>query len=442
MKEIKRNLCSTTAYLIGVKERNFFASEGKCGLLKGVFEELDRQTHAQIIRDLCIIRSYMILNNGRIQKEFCYSGHNIYTLEKIKTQNGEEIETLPHDVLNRLYHNGVNIYMNRPDVYGYLILINREVKKRLYMQAVKKLFPPAINWEYICDIFLFPSEATEKNVLRCVEDYFRNRKQYPYGCYINWDGCNGKILKDDDEFLQCLYERHEDCWRVWGDGEFEPFLGKNEKVYAIVDCATTDIAAFEAMWQELGNKYIAHIDQILLLCPSVMRATWEMETDGMSSVELYEVGKENPPGGNAWCNILVDTVSDRLLTVNCPLLLLTGDVHFFQLLYDSNIIDTEFLIVTGRVYEADWIGIKQEAHLYLMPDIPTDYVDKAEIARKRILDHLAACQLPSLSALTEQAVMETPFAFTEEEQKRLYSECARNLTLIIDAKGNLRFQIK
>ena len=103
MAEVKRTVCSTVAYLIGAQKKNFFAESGADGLLRNVFEKLDRIPAAQIVRDLCILRYRMLRNSDRLRRAFEEESRNIFTLEKVRTATGEEFDILPMESITVSY---------------------------------------------------------------------------------------------------------------------------------------------------------------------------------------------------------------------------------------------------------------------------------------------------------------------------------------------------
>lgn len=476
-------LCSKIAYLIGVKEDNFYPAENERGLLRPVFEEMDKNRDAQIVRDLCILRFRMIRNNAKIQQAFMFGGCNIGTLPQETGKDGTEFELLPRDAIRRLHRNGIDVFMNRPSVYAYLMLLNRNLSQQLDRPAVRQLIAPEVNWQYIRRMFLFPTDTTEKNVMNAVSEYFQNRTRYPYACYINWAGGSGNILINDDQFLQRLYEYNEDYWGDPGSEEMQAlnqFLGGSEDVLVLVDCATTDLASLEELHRRAETWYASHIAKIVLLCPAAAKDLWQ-PLAGKLHAELHTVEETYIVGTDDWRTVLTDIISDQMFVPDCPLILATADANLLHDLADDELLSGKYLIMTRHDCETGWSEQKQSEHLCRLPEVSVPYARKEQIAFARMQARLDACQrlnmadlvaqaldevpngfapeerqqlaermqarlsvclLPSVADLVAQALGETPYDFTPEERQQLTETCRRRLTVAVDAADNLRLYFR
>ena len=476
-------LCSKIAYLIGVKKDNFCPAEDGRGLLRPVFDEMDKNRDAQIVRDLCILRYRMIRNNGAIQREFTQEGRNIGTLSSKRDTNGVEYALLPRDAIQRLHRNGIDVFMNRPSVYAYLMLINRKLAQQLDRPAVRELIASEVNWQYIRGMFLFPTDTNERNVINAVSEYFQNRTQYPYACYINWVGGSRNILINDDQFLQRLYEYNED---FWGDPDSEKmqalsqFLGDNKGVLVLVDCATTDLASLEELHRRAETWYAAHIAKVALLCPAAVKDLWRPLADKLHA-ELHEMEETYIVGTDEWRMALMDAISDQIFAADGPIILATADTALLRELDNAELLDGKYLIMTRRGCETGWSKQDQSEHLYLLPEVSVAYTQKEPIAlarmqarldacrrlnvadlvaqaldeipndfapeeRQQLADRMQArlsvCRLPGVADLVAQALGETPYDFTLEERQHLTETCRRRLTVAVDAADNLRLYFR
>lgn len=434
-------LCSKIAYLIGVGEDNFYSTDNESGLLRPVFERMDKNRDAQIVRDLCILRFRMIQNNALIRREFMQEGHNIGTLSSRRNADGVEFALLPKDAIQRLHRNGIDVFMHRPSVYAYLMLFNSKLAQQLDRPAVRQLIAPEVNWQYIRKMFLFPTGTTEKNVINAVSEYFQNRLRYPYACYINWSGGSGNILINDDQFLQRLYEYNEDYWG--GDSgsaetqALSQFLGDSTGVLVLVDCATTDLASLEELHQRAEIWYASHIAKIVLLCPAAAKDLWQPLADCLNA-ELQVVEKIYAVGTDAWRTVLTDVISEQMFVPDCPLILATADKDLLRDLADAELLSGKYLIMTRHGCETGWSEHDQGGHLYLLPEVSVAYTRKEPIAFAQMQARLDTFQLPGLADLVEQALGETPYNFTQEEQQQLTEMCRKRLTITVDHVGNLR----
>ena len=137
------HIVSIVGYLIGVEKQNF-APPGEHKLDKTIFENLEKNKNARIIRNLCRIRTAFEKNYAAIQNKFHYDIKNIGSVPNL----------IPTDSVNQLAQDGVSIYKGRPDADDYIISINRALSNRI--NAVQALFPEWIDWKYLRDLFLMP----------------------------------------------------------------------------------------------------------------------------------------------------------------------------------------------------------------------------------------------------------------------------------------------
>lgn len=182
----KYNIVSLVAYLIGVEKRHF-ENEVEPPQLD-IFEALERDKNARIVRNLCRIRTAFEQNYSKIRSEFYYSMKNLGSLP----------ELIPTDAVEQLVRDGVSLQKSKPDNDTYLIAINRELSNRI--ANCKTLFPDWINWNYIKPLFLMPNGMKPEGLKTAWGEYNRDRNRYPYQCYMNWTGeTAGNILYSDDK---------------------------------------------------------------------------------------------------------------------------------------------------------------------------------------------------------------------------------------------------
>ena len=178
-----REIISKIAYLIGVK-KIFFEYDNQSPQLE-IFEELEQNKDARIIRNLCILRTTIGRNFKFIKDAMKYEFKTLNTIGNKYIK--EAITNLRDDDIDIVKY-------NKQKLSQYIIDINRLIAGHIFY--CKNLFPDWIVWDYIKDLFLMPNGYTEKGTKAAMELYYPNVNKYPYKMYINW-----KNPKDEGNIL-------------------------------------------------------------------------------------------------------------------------------------------------------------------------------------------------------------------------------------------------
>ena len=172
-KDSTYELVSKVAYLIGVP-RHIFENEHEAPQME-VFERLEADKAARIIRHLCIIRTAIERNFRHINESMQIDYRTILSMP----------EYVPADSLRQLSTDGINfVKKSSTKLVHHIIEINRLISDRI--NNCKKLFPLWINWDYIKDLFVMPNGLKEDGTRQAASLYYTNRSYYPYQVYINW----------------------------------------------------------------------------------------------------------------------------------------------------------------------------------------------------------------------------------------------------------------
>ena len=208
-------IVSKVAYLIGVPKR-IFDNEHEPPQLE-VYQQLENDKNARIIRNLCIIRTEIERNFRHINREMKMEYKSILTLPQY----------VPADSINQLLADGINFINN-----------------------CKSLFPLWLNWKYIRDLFIMPNGLCEKETKTAAGVYYASLRLYPYQMYINWQPHDeGNILFNDKKFVTLLYRWHDDEFTEYSKvsdagsyikGSIYDFIEDSERVVVVVDCENSD----------------------------------------------------------------------------------------------------------------------------------------------------------------------------------------------------------
>ena len=260
-KDSTYEIVSKVAYLIGVPLR-IFENEHEPPKME-VFNRLDVDKPARIIRHLCIIRTAIERNYKNINDKMRMEYRTILTMP----------EYVPADSLNQLSLDGINfIKKSSIKLSDHIIEINNIISNRIY--NCKQLFPIWINWQYIRELFIMPDGLKEAGTKDAVSVYYADLPLYPYQMYINWKPKDeGNILYNDKKFVTLLYKWHDDQFteysKVSDAGDYiknniYDYINDSEKIVVVVDCENSDPYKLSATLKRLNYEYTKKISAIIL----------------------------------------------------------------------------------------------------------------------------------------------------------------------------------
>lgn len=274
------NVTSIIAFLLGVEKRHF-ENEYEPPQLD-IYDHLQQDKDARIIRNLCMIRTAMVQRFKDISWAFNMEGKNIGTIPSY----------IPSEAVDSLCKDGVNIYMGRPRIDEYLVRINQEISNRI--GRVSQLFPEWVKWEYIKPVFLMPYGTKPNGIKDAEVTYNAERNRYPYQCWLNWDAVSvgaaskGNILYSDEKFLTLLYQRHEDRFenlslvRDVGNQtmrNLNELLSKSKNCIIVVDCENSDAVKLAAALSSLPKNELCKVSKVLLFDSEYTTPQWSKLVD-------------------------------------------------------------------------------------------------------------------------------------------------------------------
>ena len=261
-KDSTYELVSKVAYLIGVP-RHIFENEHEAPQME-VYERLEADKAARIIRHLCIIRTAIERNFRHINGAMRTDYRTILSMP----------EYVPDDSMRQLSADGINfVKKTSTKLAHHIIEINRLISDRI--NNCKKLFPLWINWDYIKDLFIMPNGLKEEGTKQAANLYYANRSYYPYQVYINWvPQDEGNILYNDKKFAVLLYRWHNDYFREFSKvsdvssyvkGSIYEYIEGSEKAVVVVDCENSDPYKLCAVLKNLDYQYTQKISTKVLV---------------------------------------------------------------------------------------------------------------------------------------------------------------------------------
>ena len=275
-KDSTYELVSKVAYLIGVP-RHIFENEHESPQME-VYERLETDKAARIVRNLCIVRTAIERNFRHINGAMRTDYRTILSMP----------EYVPDDSMRQLSADGINfVKKTSTKLAHHIIEINRLISDRI--NNCKKLFPLWINWDYIKDLFIMPNGLKEEGTRQAASLYYTNRSYYPYQVYINWVPLDeGNILYNDKKFAVLLYRWHNDYFHEFSKvsdvssyvkGSIYEYIEGSEKAVVVVDCENSDPYKLCAVLKNLDYKYTQKISNIILFDDIHTASAWRILED-------------------------------------------------------------------------------------------------------------------------------------------------------------------
>ena len=272
-KDSTYDLISKVAYLIGVPKR-IFENENQPPKLE-IYDELNKDKNARIIRNLCVIRNSIERGYKYINDKMRYELKSIMSLP----------ESVPQESIRQLNEDGISFYKtSNTQLYQHIIEINRIISDRI--NNCKSLFPLWIEWSYIKQIFVMPNGLTKAGTEAAANLFYTNLNCYPYKVYINWiPKEEGNILYNDKKFATLLYEWNGAIFTEYSKvsdagsyvkGSIYDYIEDSEKVVVVVDCENSDPYKLSATFRNLDYTYTQKISSIILFDDVHTASAWRI----------------------------------------------------------------------------------------------------------------------------------------------------------------------
>ena len=272
----KKDIVSRIAYLTGVDAKYFGLEHDGMNpqFYRSVYEKLDADKEARIVRSLCRLRTKMQRNFKAICTEMNSDVKNIDSLPDL----------IPLEIIGSLESDGVSIVRPRKRPEDYIVDIHNYLLP--HVPNCQKFFPSWVKWIYIRNLFFIPRGNTTDGNREAAKLYYEYRDLYPYQAYINWqpDERDGNILRDDAKFLPILYERNRDKFydmsKVTEAGDEavddpSEFFAEAERVLIAIDCENADPCKVIGVIKELSRlNLIKKVAKIILVDDEHTSSQW------------------------------------------------------------------------------------------------------------------------------------------------------------------------
>ena len=434
---------SIFGYLIGVR-KNIFENPNE-PLQMECYERLSKEKAARIVRNLCILRTSIEHNFGKINDSLRNHYRSITSLP----------EYIPQDSLMELENDGISVFRKSNTKLGmHIIELNRLIGDRI--NNCKDLFPTWLNWDYVKGLFIMPEGLTEAGIKAGADEFFTYLECYPYGVYMNWAPVEcGNVLSSDKKFVSLLYEWNNDQFRQWnkvedaGDyvtGNICDFINDGNKVVFFVDCENSDPYNLCAALEGLDKEYSSKVDKVILFNDIHTSSAWQVLADHISiPVE----------------HILIERVKENKSLVDIRLAMRVSE-EFYKNDVDSFVIvssDSDYWGVITGLPDANYLVMVE--HGKCGPDIRDAldesgiffcYIDEFHSARSEgiamdslyrelsryITEHLQF----NFQSMLNAALTATRINMTDAEKRQFFDKHIRPFQAAMDKEGQLQITLK
>lgn len=433
----KKEIVSKAGYLLGVDKSIFDSGE----LLSEIYEELEKNQDARMVRNLCFLFTCI---------EHCYKQLQMQMVNDLKNLHSMDMTKAATEALRK---DGLDIVKANCTLDEYRPRIAAEIANRI--QGCKDIFPMWVPWEYIRQMFSFPTKTKDRAQERAWLYYNENIIRFPYNVFLNWQfkaDEGGNLLGSDEQFLIRLYAQNGDTFcdydKVRGESKqtqqnVEQFLLHSVRSEILVDCENCDPLKFFAVLQSLSPEAIGKIQKIFLFDDVNASSIWGL-------VEHYTKAKVD----RFMTQRVVEgkSVVDMTVAVCCcqehynkkidSFLLFSSDSDYWPLI--NNVVTARFLMMFEREKTSKAIVNKMREHHVLY--CYTDQFCKAGDAYRLRNDALALeCasylkqQLGScnIEDMLQSAYGQTRIEMTEKEKELFRKSLVDKLRITMDTEGNL-----
>ena len=441
-KDSTHDIVSKVGYLIGVPKYRF--EDDRYRLRLDLYETLDKNKTARIVRNLCIVRASIERNFGRINDMMRKEFKSIFNMPDL----------VPQDALNQLEFDGVGLRLRANAKLGeYIIEINRLIRDRI--NNCKSIFPVWLNWDYVRDIFNMKNGLTESGIKDAANVYFSHLECYPYGIYINWvpQQC-GNILYNDKKFVTLMYQWHNDYFTDYSKvsdassfvkSSVYEFIEDADQVVMAVDCENSDPYRLCATLKGLDADILSKIKKIMLFDDIHTVDAWRI-LESHTKIPVEHIMTERVMATKSLVDIEMTAMTCREHYRNLvdSFIIVSSDSDYWGLI--STLPEAKFLVMIER----EKCGPDMKAALAnsgifycYLDDFYTG--DGEDLKKNALFNELfrsldKAINLNAKQMLND-ALTATRIEMPVSEKKQFYAKYIKNMKLVIDDDGNVSLEL-
>lgn len=441
-KDSTYEIVSKVAYLIGVPRR-IFENPHEPPKME-IFDLLEKDKNARIVRNLCLLRTAIERSFGHIQEKMRFSGASLFSMP----------EYVPIEAINQLSADGVNFIKGSPSKLNqHIIELNRLICDRI--NNCKSLLPLWLNWQYVRDLFVMPNGLTEQGTKQAASVYFANKDCYPYQVYMNWNPRKeGNILYNDKKFVTLLYQWHNDYFteysKVSDAGSFVKsniydFIEDSEKVVMVVDCENSDPYRLCATLTNLDADVTAKIRKIILFDDIHTASAWRiLESHTTIPVEHDMIERVKQDKSLVDTKLTAVTSREHYRDLVDSFILVSSDSDYWGLI--SALPDARFLVMIER----EKCGPDMKAAL-ANSGIFYCYIDdfysgnsediKRNALFQAIRQYLDRAVNLNVQEMFDEALRTTRATMPPAERRQFYDKYIRPMHLVIADNGDVQIEL-
>lgn len=446
-KTYKRNtyvVVSTVAYLTGVRKQ--FFDNPECAPDLDIYNELNRDKRARIVRNLCILRN-------SIERSFSY----IRKIMKEELRNLNSMpEYIPQDSITELWVDGINIVRGHRDLNQYLIEINKLISDRI--NNCKDLFPLWLNWQYIRNLFIMPDGFTVSGLKKAADIFIQNKRMYPYGVYINWHPMEvGNLFANDRKFTTLLYRWNGDSFKseskVSDTGssikrDIYDFLDASRRTILLVDCENSDPYKLCSTLRGLDHESVRKIIKIILIDDAHTSPAWSL-LESYTDIPIEHVvvqrilDSKSQVDGTLQRQVIRAYYRDNADSF----ILVASDSDYWSMIDDIKRNEgARFLVMCERSKFSNELKKKLDDweifYCYIDDFYSGDNHDiMLNALIKQVRRYLDSAVRLNVNDMMADAYRVTRVPMTEAERKQFYEKYIRNMSLKIESDGNVTIQL-
>lgn len=435
-------IISIVCFLIGVPQR-IFENEHEAPQ-ESVFNRLNNDRAARIVRHLCIVRTAIERNFKSINEAMRFEGRGLYSMPEYVPM--ESIEQLSAD--GACFIKNSSIWLSQ-----HVVEINKLLSDRI--NNCKHLFPLWVNWQYIRELFIMPDGLTEEGTKLAAAAYYENLPLYPYQMYINWEPQDeGNILYNDKKFLSLVYRWHGDLFTDYnkvsdvGDyvkGSIYSFVGDGEKIIVVVDCENSDPYKLCATLRNLNYEDIKKIEKIILFDDEHTVATWKvLEKYTQIPVEHILIGRVKQNKSLVDIKLTARACQEHYQNNVDSFIVVSSDSDYWGLI--SSLPDARFLVMIER----NKCGPDMKAAL-VDSGIFYCYIDdfysgntediKMRALFSEIYRYLRGALDLNAKTMLSEALRATRLTLSDAEQRQFYEKYIKKMHLVVSDEGQVSIEL-
>ncbi len=442
--QVTTEIVSFTAYLSGVKKENFSDIPGHLQI--EIYNKIDKNNYAKIIRNLCILRNTLLKNYYEINERITKKYQSFYSMTDI----------IPQDVVMFLSNERINPFKgNRPTLYGTVVELNRLISDRL--NNALNIYPVWLNRQYMRALFIMPNGLNEQGAYESSKIFTSGKTYYPFQTYLSLNCAEikeGNLYANDLKFLKIVYEWNHDIFNavskvsdasVSTKTNINAFVENAEETVMIVDCENSDPFKLCAVLNCFEPEVLKKISRIHLYDDYHSTAAWRvLDTFVKIPVQHHITRRIKESKSLVDVQLTAGACQEHYQNGINNFIIVASDSDYWGLI--TSLPDAEFLLMIEKNKVCDELkDIMEEKR------IPYCYIDdfntnidanKTGFILTMIQSYLDTNFQLNIKDLYEDIIKKAYIDLDLVEQQQLYDRHIKTINMDLSKDGQLRLKIK